>query len=235
MSAADILCYESDTALAEDVAQRLITVLTEVQATGRQPHVALTGGTIASQIYDVLGRIGPGSPVDWSNVAFWWGDERFVPSDSPERNALQARQAFLDVVGATRVHEMPTPNSACSVEEGARAYSAEIKASGAGHFDVVLLSLGPDGHVASIFPGSPQATDTDHIAVGVTNSPKPPAERITLTIDALNHADRIWLLAAGVGEGGSKEAAFREATAPEPPALAARLHAHLDTLWFTSP
>src|SRR5690348_3955436 len=102
----------------------MVTLLSSLQAQGRQPQVALTGGTFARVLYEEVARIGAQSAVDWTRVDFWWGDERFVAADSSDRNAREAREAYLDRVGATRVHEMPTPNSACSVDEGARSYEA---------------------------------------------------------------------------------------------------------------
>lgn len=230
----DVIDYPSSTDLVSDVAQRFLELLSSVQKTGREPHIALTGGTIAHDLYTEIARRAPEFEVDWTRVHFWWGDERFVAPDSPDRNDRDARSAFLDVVGATRIHPMPTPNSACSVDEGARAYEAQVRASGGGQFDLVLLSMGPDGHVASLFPGSPQAAAIDRIAVGVSASPKPPAQRITLTFEALNRADRVWLFAVGSGPGGAKEHAFTSAMAGDPGIPAAHVHGQAETTWFTT-
>lgn len=231
---ADVIRFESTDALARDVARRLLTLLSTLQSSGRDPQVVLTGGTFARELYEEVSRRAGEYSIDWSAVDFWWGDERYVPADSPERNALQAREALLDRVGATRIHEMPTPNSACSIDEGARAYEAEVRASDAGEFDLVLLSLGPDGHIASLFPGSTQASVTNRIAVGVTGSPKPPPERITLTLEALSRSDRVWLFAADSGPGGSKEDAFRRVHADDPEIPATRVHGIVETTWFVS-
>lgn len=226
--------YESSAALATDVAGRFVALLAQLQSTGRRPQIALTGGTIARDIYRAVSAQADIGTVDWSDIDFWWGDERYVAADSPDRNAREAGDAFLSAVGASRVHEMPTPSSSCSVDEGARAYEAEIRASEGGQFDLVLLSMGPDGHVASLFPGSPQASATDRIAVGVTGSPKPPPERITLTFEALNRSDRVWIFAADSGPRGAKEEAFNRAMANDPDVPAARVRGALETTWFAS-
>lgn len=232
--APEVIRYDSGSALATDVAKRFLALVGDLQGTGRRPQIALTGGTIAREIYAQIARQAPSAEVDWTEVDFWWGDERFVVADSPDRNALEARDAFLADVGATRVHEMPTSNSACSVDEGARAYEAQIRMSEGGQFDLVLLSMGPDGHVASLFPGSPQADATNRIAVGVTGSPKPPPERITLTFEALNRSARVWLFAADSGAGGSKEESFSRAMAGDPEIPATRVQGALETTWFAS-
>lgn len=199
-------------ALAEDVARRLLAALAEVQAQGRVPSVLLTGGTIADRIHAALARL-DGAPdpvapapvprVDWGRVDLWWGDERFVPGDDPERNALQARRSLLDhvAVDPERVHEIPASDSGVDgVEDAADAYAAELRQRGPGVFDVVMLGVGPDGHVASLFPGHPQLDVTDRDAVAVRDSPKPPPQRVSLTFPALNQASQVWFLVSGEGK-----------------------------------
>ncbi len=160
--------------------------------------MALTGGTIAERIHAEVARLSPGSEVDWTRVHVWWGDERFVDPGSSERNAAGARSAFLDQVGvpADRVHEMASTADAESAAAGAAAYAAALHEHGTGEFDIVMLGVGPDGHVASLFPGFPQLDD-DGIAVAVADSPKPPPERISLTFPALNRARSVWFLVSG--------------------------------------
>ena len=86
-------------ALATAVAGELLTRLADAQAAGGVPQIVLTGGTIAEDIHREVARLSPASEVDWAQVVVWWGDERFVAPDSPDRNAGQARAAFLDAVG----------------------------------------------------------------------------------------------------------------------------------------
>jgi 6-phosphogluconolactonase len=205
--------HDDPGALATAVAGELLSRLADAQAAGAEPQIALTGGTIADAIHRELARLSPASEVDWSRVVVWWGDERFVPASSPDRNALQARTAFLDhvPVDPARVHEMPSTDTAESVATGAASYAAEVRASGAGEFDIVMLGIGPDGHCASLFPGYPQL-DADDIAVPVTDSPKPPPERISLTLPALNRSRSVWFVASGSGKAAAVAAALADGT-----------------------
>jgi 6-phosphogluconolactonase len=174
------------------------------------PHVALTGGTIAEAVHAEIARRAPGHEIDWSRVVFWWGDERYVAPDSPDRNARDARAVFLDVVGATEVHEVPSTADAPDVEAAATAYGDELRASGGGEFDLVMLGMGPDGHVASLFPGFDQLGVDDRIAVPVTGSPKPPPERVSLTFPALNRTRAVWFLVTGDGKAEAVQRALAD-------------------------
>ena len=198
-------------ALATAVAGELLSRLADAQSAGHEPQIALTGGRIAEAVHHELARLSPGSEVDWGRVVVWWGDERFVARDSTDRNAKGARDAFLGPVGATQVHEVPSTDDADDVDAAAAAYSVTMREDGAGEFDVVMLGLGPDGHVASLFPGHPALDVDDRIAVGVTNSPKPPPERVSLTYGALNRARSVWFLVSGE----QKAPAVAAALAPE--------------------
>ena len=197
MSEVEILT--SADAVARAVAEQLVARIAAVQAEGRLPSVVLTGGTIANEIYRAVARL-PSADVDWMDVDFWWGDERYVPADSPDRNDRAAELDLLDVVGVdpARVHAMPARDEAHPDVATAAASYAELVRTHAGEpFDLVLLGLGPDGHVASLFPGFPQLEIEDDSAVAVTGSPKPPPERITLTFSALNRTHEVWFVVAG--------------------------------------
>ena len=112
-------------ALATAVAGELLSRLADAQTRGEVPQIGLTGGTIADAVHRELARLSASSEVDWSRVVVWWGDERFVAADDPERNAGQARSAFLDAVGVdpAHVHEMPSTATAADVDEAAASYS----------------------------------------------------------------------------------------------------------------
>ena len=153
--------------------------------------------------------------MDWSSVDFGWGDERYVPADDDERNAKQAREAMLDRldVNEHRVHEMPASDGPHdSIEDAAEAYGDEVRRRGRGQFDVLMLGLGPDGHVASLFPGFPQLDVDDAVAVAVTDSPKPPPERISLTYGALNRSSEVWFVVAGEGKAEAVAKALADGT-----------------------
>jgi 6-phosphogluconolactonase len=148
-----------------------------------EAHVALSGGS-ASRAYDLLGPLLP----EWRDVHLWYGDERCVPLDDEESNHRLATE-HLDAPGAIW-HPVPTH---LSPEEAAMAYSAEL---GDTTLDVTLNGMGPDGHTASLFPGFPQV-DAEGICLPVHDSPKPPPDRVTLTLPKLNASHRIVLLVTG--------------------------------------
>jgi len=216
MSKPEIETFPSPEALAAAVAGRLVVRLAAVQAAGRTPAVGLTGGTIAEKIHEAVVAATEGhEDVDWSNVDFWWGDDRYVPADDDGRNAKQAREVMLDPldVDERRVHEMPASDGPHdSLEDAAEAYGDEVRRLGSGQFDVLMLGVGPDGHVASLFPGHPQLDVDDTIAVPVTDSPKPPPERITLTFGALNRSREVWFVVSGEGKADATAKALADGT-----------------------
>ena len=166
--------HESAADLATSVAGAFLRAVTVLQDVGEIPRVALTGGTIADAIHREIARLGADTDVDWSRIDFFWGDERFVAPDSPDRNALQAREAFLDLLGVdpARVHEIPSTADAASVDAAAASYADTVRGAGTGHFHVLMLGVGPDGHIASLFPGHPQLDVDDLVAVGVHRLPE---------------------------------------------------------------
>jgi 6-phosphogluconolactonase len=188
--------------LARTVAERLLVKLTEAQTERGFASIVLTGGRIATRIYQEVRESPARDAVDWTRVDVWWGDERFLPAGDPERNETQARATLLDALplDPARVHPMPAANG--DPEAAAARYAEELAASARPgharlpHFDLLLLGVGEDGHVASIFPEHPAAYESRPVA-GVRGSPKPPPNRITLTLPAINTAGEVWLIAAG--------------------------------------
>lgn len=222
--------------LASTVADRFLQRVAAAQGRGEHPHVALTGGTIARLLHQEIVRRAGEHDIDWDRVTFWWGDERFVAADSEDRNALEARRSFLDPLGATRVHEVPSTADAADVEAAADAYAAQLRAADTDEFDVVLLGMGPDGHVASLFPGFEQLDVDDRIAVAVTGSPKPPPERVSLTFPALNRTRAVWFLVTGDGKAEAVHRALAdEGDVHETPARGIRpapVGGAGETTWF---
>lgn len=190
--------------LAVAIARRMESTLAAIQAAGRTPRVLLTGGTIAVAAYRELAA----DAVDWANVEFWFGDERFVGIDLPARNDGQARDAFLDRVGATLVHSLADNDCSLSAADAARAYARTLPAE---PFDLTLLGVGPDGHIASLFPGFPQLHETDALTAAVFDSPKPPPVRVTLTYRALANSETVMFIVAGA----DKADAVARALAPD--------------------
>jgi 6-phosphogluconolactonase len=198
--------------VARMVAEQLVVRLAAIQSEGRVPSVVLTGGTIANEIYREVAAL-PSDVVDWMRIDFWCGDERYVPADSTDRNDRAAELDLLDVVGVdpARVHAMPAADEVHpDLEAAAAAYAEELRRHQDGDFDLVLLGLGPDGHVASLFPGFPQLEVTDELAVAVTDSPKPPPERISLTFPALSRTREVWFLVTGDGKADAVRRALAD-------------------------
>jgi 6-phosphogluconolactonase len=232
VNAAQVRRHDDADALVGDVASALLERLEAAQARGEVPQVGLTGGSIADALHRELARRAPDSALDWSRVVFWWGDERFVPAGSPDRNALQAREALLDHVGVdpAHVHEVPASDEVATAEDAAAAYSAALREHGAGFFEVLMLGVGPDGHCASLFPGHPALEARDAIAVAVHDSPKPPPDRVTLTFEAMERCRAVWFIASGEGKAEAVARALAdEGSVSETPARGVRGD---ETIWW---
>jgi len=191
--------------LAATVASRLVAKIVDAQAERGTASVVLTGGRIAAKVLRTVKDLPAARAIDWSHVDLWWGDERFLPAGDPDRNETQAREALLDALplDAARVHPMPASDG-IDAETAAARYAAELR----GPFDVLMLGVGEDGHVASLFPEHPVLNETGQAVAAVHNSPKPPPTRITLTMPTIQSADEVWLVAAGPDKTDSVAAAL---------------------------
>jgi len=190
--------------LAEGVANRFVGRLAQLTQEGRAVHVSLTGGSMGSAVLASVAQHGWAPNIDWSLVHFWWSDERFVPRADPERNAGQARAALLDhiAIPAENIHEPAASDDDLSLDEAAVAYAAELARFGVEgrawpSFDVCFLGVGPDGHIASLFPDHDEVLVTDAAVLAVRESPKPPPERVTFTLPVINASADIWMVVAG--------------------------------------
>jgi len=173
--------------LARRAARDLVATVHQAREERGVAHIALAGGSTPLRSYALL----DGMLEDWSGVHLWYGDERCVPYDDPESNHGQVKQR-LRARGATW-HPMP---GTLGPAEGAREYTGEL---GSTILDLTHLGMGPDGHTASLFPHHP-LLDATGVAAGISDSPKPPPERITLTLPRLNASRRIVLLVTGEGK-----------------------------------
>jgi 6-phosphogluconolactonase len=226
-----VIVHADPDLLAQAVAARLIVALIDAQADRGEAGIVLTGGRIASAVYRAVRSLPARDAVDWSRVDVWWGDERFVPADDPDRNERQAREALLDTLPLTpsRVHPMPPsdgpdgndPEAAAARYARELAQAARPGTAALPHFDVLLLGVGEDGHVASVFPEHPAAYETRPVSA-VRGSPKPPPVRITLTLPAVNTADEVWLIASGPDKAGPVSMALSGAGPVQLPAAGVR-------------
>ena len=230
MSTPEVFVYASGDLLASAAAARCVTRLSDAIAAQGHAHLVLTGGGIGTKVLSAIAAAPARDAVDWRSVDFWWGDERFEASGDPERNETGARAALLDALGVeqAQVHAVPGPDGPDGNDPGAAAarYAAELAAAAAPGaqvpvFDVLMLGIGPEGHVASIFPESQAAHATGSV-VAVRNSPKPPPTRISLTFSAIQAAREVWILASGAEKADAVAEAASGVSQDKLPAAGAR-------------
>lgn len=224
--------HDDVAALLGDAASWFLARLEAAQDAGREPNVGLTGGSLATPFHAEVVRRAADSRVDFSRVVFWWGDERFVDAADPDRNDAPALASLLRPLGVPehQIHRIPAADEVDSVEDAALAYQAEVRAHGAGEFEVVLLGLGPDGHVASLFPHHRAAEVADAIAVAVHDSPKPPPERVSLTFEAFERSRAVAFLVSGSSKAEALATAWSDGPVSDCPARG--VAGQEETVWF---
>ncbi|GGC58962.1 6-phosphogluconolactonase [Hoyosella rhizosphaerae] len=237
MSSPEILLHPDQDSLASAVAAALVNAIEEAQRRHGSAGIVLTGGTVGIEALRHLRR--READVDWSRVHIFWGDERFLPTNHPDRNEVQATDALLSHVpiDPANVHRMPADEGEYqnNPHAAAQAYADTLSAladspGGLPRFDVHLLGMGPDGHINSLFPHTPATLVRDAYVVAVTDSPKPPPQRITLTFPAVQHSGEVWVLVAGESKADAVAAAIGGAEPPDIPAAGARGSDR--TAWF---
>lgn len=218
-SPALVVVHPDPDSLAAGIAARLVTEILTAQARTGQAHIALTGGGIGTACLAAVLAEPAQAAVNWSAVDFWWSDERFEPTGSDLRNETSARTEFLNhlPVDPARIHPMPALGGSCGddVDAAAAGYAAELAAAagdadGIPRIDVAMLGVGPDGHVASLFPGH-EGLHTPGSVIAVRNSPKPPPTRLSFTFATINSASQVWLVADGAAKAPALAAALRPA------------------------
>jgi 6-phosphogluconolactonase len=236
-----VVVYPNAELLAAATAARLVTRLVDAQAARGWASLVLTGGGTGTAVLQQLRATPARDAIDWARVDLYWGDERFLPAGDPERNETQARAALLDhvPVDPARVHAMaPSDGEFGNDPEAAAAAYAEVLARAArpeDHgpvptFDVLLLGVGGEGHVASVFPASPAVYETDRTAVAVRGCPKPPPIRVSLTLPAIRRATEVWLMTTGSAKAAAVAMAVGGAGEVQLPAAGAR--GQRRTLWL---
>lgn len=231
MSSTEVVVHATPSLLAAATAARLVTRLVDIQATGRVPSVVLTGGGSGTEVLAQIAGSQARDAVDWRRVDLFWGDERFVPADDDQRNEKAARAALLDHIALdpARVHAMAPSDGPFGddVDSAAEAYARIVSVRA--NFDIVMLGMGGEGHVASIFPESPAVYD-DRPVVAVRNCPKPPPTRISLTLPVIRTAQEVWLIVAGEAKASAVAMALGGAGEVALPAAGAQ--GRTRTLWL---
>lgn len=240
MPAASLVIHRTADLLAQAVAARLITRLVDAQSAGRVPSLVLTGGGIAARTYAAVAESPAHAAVDWRAVEVWWGDERFLPSGDADRNETAARSALLDHVGVdpARVHPMPASDGRWGddPDAAAAAYAEDLRRATRPEdhgvvpsFDVLMLGVGPDGHVASLFPEHPALYDERPVSA-VRGAPKPPPTRLSMTMPTLLAAREVWFVVAGSDKQHAVRLALSGAGMMQVPA--AGVEGRQRTLWL---
>lgn len=249
--------FSDPESLADAVAAAMVRVLEAAVAERGVAHVALTGGSMGARTVTALAALvgtsasadapaSAGAPASastdlaedaWSKIHIWWGDERFVPEGHADRNDQQARDAGLDQipVPAANIHATPAGSDESQLAEAAATWASELavhapEGAASPRFDIVLLGVGPDAHVASLFPDRAELHEGDQATVPVTDSPKPPPLRLSLTVPAINAAERVWFIVAGADKAGAVKAA--RATRDDPHLPASWVHGTAETIWW---
>jgi 6-phosphogluconolactonase len=209
MNAVDITVVADAEEAARLVAERL------AEQAGAGGHVVLTGGSTPRRAYEIAAGLQP----DWSRVELWWGDERCVPPDDDRSNYRMAKEALLDRLERrpAAVHRI---QGELGRDFGADEYAAEL--APAGTFDLVLLGLGPDGHIASLFPGFPTLDVTDRDALGSEAGHEPFVDRVSLTLPRLCATRELLFLVAGEDKADAVSRTFGGEPSHETPGSLAR-------------
>lgn len=250
MTAPSLIVDRTAAEVAAHVATRFLRAVREEFEQRELVHICLTGGSMSAAVLGAIAGHQDAEGLDWRRLHFWWGDERFVPSEHDDRNALLARRALLNHVPVPEqnIHEMPASDQGLSLDEAATAYAQKLAKSGEvaefgkvaelgtvarpwPSFSLCFLGMGPDGHIASLFPGRPEIDVTDVAAVAIREAPKPPPERVSLTLPVINAAERVWLVVTGAEKAPALARVLSETTPAETPASAAR--GTVETLIFT--
>lgn len=236
-----VLVYDDRPALASAVAARFYEAVGGILEEKPVAHIVLTGGTVGGEVLAAIGRSERRASLDWSRVAFWWGDERWLPAGDPERNDTLADDALLagliadGLIAAAAIHRFPASDGALDLDAAAESYAAELARSApqgqpAPGFDLVFLGVGPDGHVASLFPEYEGIRMAESTVIAVRNSPKPPPERLSLTLPLVNRAERVWLCLAGADKAPALGLALAGANTVDVPV--AGVSGRLRTVFF---
>jgi 6-phosphogluconolactonase len=236
-----VVVHRDGDLLAAATAARLLTRLVDAQAARGSASLVLTGGRTGTAVLEHLRALPALHAVDWGKVDLYWGDERFLSAGHPDRNETQARAALLDhvQVDPARVHVMEPSDGRFGDDPDAAAEAyADVLATAArpeDHgpvptFDVFLLGVGEEGHVASIFPDSPAVHEAERSVVAVRNCPKPPPTRVSLTLPAIRRAQEVWLMTTGAAKAAAVAMALTGAGEVQLPA--AGVTGQRRTLWL---
>lgn len=223
-----VVVFGDRQALVAGIADRFVSAITDLLSEQDVVHVVLTGGSVGIDSLAAISDPARRQQIDWNRVHLWWGDERWLPTGDSERNDAQADGALISQTGspASNVHRFPAADQGLGLDAAARSYADELALNApqgqrTPTFDLVFLGVGPDGHIASLFPGHDEIREREETVVAVRDSPKPPPERLSLTLPVINSANQVWLCLAGADKAPSLGLALAGANFAEVPVAGA--------------
>jgi 6-phosphogluconolactonase len=190
----DLTLYADQAELLREVTSQLIEVIETGLRINGVFHLALTGGTLGSDLTRALVTDWNAHPEMYQGLHVWWSDERFVDRASAEQNSAPALNSVTNKNVA--IHRVRASDEVANINIAVEDYLAQL---GDNFMDLTILGLGPDGHVASLFPGSAHIDRLEKV-IAITNSPKPPAVRATFTLSMINASTLVWIIAAGASK-----------------------------------
>lgn len=216
-----VLQFDDAEGVAKGAAIGVETKIGELLNKQELVNLVVTGGTVGIKTLAELKNLS----VDWSRVHIWWGDERFVASDSGDRNFVQAENALLTHIDIpeSNLHPFPAADEGLSLDQAAVEFAKQVAGV---KFDLLLLGVGPDGHIASLFPGHELA---GRFVVAEHDSPKPPPQRLSFSYEVINSADEVWFTVAGADKADAVFAGLKENPQDLP---VGRVRGVQRTLWF---
>lgn len=223
-SGPDIRILPDESAIVQNVVDQANQLINQKLKVDKTFHLALTGGRLGLRISTELVASWNEDPQRFSGLHLWWGDERFVSEMSPERNALPVITQ-LDQDSPIHVHQVLPADANVDLDVSARRYNADLFGI---HMNLTILGLGPDGHVASLFPGAWKEGE-ERNAIAIHDSPKPPPLRVSFSMDQINSSESVWIVASG----GEKHEAIVRIMRRDGLIPASYVHGKAQTLLFT--
>lgn len=205
------------------IAADAVSTLMQSLRRSHEAHLAVSGGSVAERALPEIVRAANTVGLDWGRVHIWFADERFAPRGHADRNATAVMEALRQAPGffASQLHIPAASDVGIGLDAAAEAYDRELLRHLPGSvtnvpvLDLVLLGMGPDGHTASLFPGRDEVSVGDRLVVAVRDSPKPPPERVSMTLPLIRGAKQVFVYATGA----NKAEALRLARSGEASAL----------------
>lgn len=190
----DLTLYADQTELLEEVTSQLLEVIETGLRINGVFHLALTGGTLGSELTRTLVADWNAHPELYQGLHIWWSDERFVDRSSAEQNSSPVLNSVTNK--NVTIHMLRASDEVENIDIAVEDYLAQLAEN---FMDLTVLGLGPDGHIASLFPGAAHIDRLEKV-IAITDSPKPPAVRATFTLSMINTSTLVWIIAAGASK-----------------------------------